>query len=126
MDSVRPVSYPTSSAEFFYSSLAPNGISSITGTGVATPYRVENESTSSQLNGEWQTVSDPLLNPSEFGMELNDEGKWKVIQQNTFTRWVNEHLKTVNLAVGNLETDLSDGVLLINLIQVLSGKRIAG
>lgn len=28
--------------------------------------------------------------------DLNDDAIWKRIQQNTFTRWANEHLKTVN------------------------------
>ena len=47
---------------------------------------------------------------------------WKRIQQNTFTRWANEHLKTVHQSVLNLETDLDDGLKLISLLQVLSGK----
>ncbi len=47
---------------------------------------------------------------------------WKRIQQNTFTRWANEHLKTVHQTVMNLETDLDDGLRLISLLQVLSGK----
>lgn len=46
------------------------------------------------------------------------------IQQNTFTRWANEHLKCVNKHIDNLETDLSDGLLLIELIQVLSHKKL--
>lgn len=56
--------------------------------------------------------------------ELAEDAQWKRIQQNTFTRWANEHLKTVNKNIGNLETDLSDGLRLITLIEVLSGERI--
>ncbi|KAF4527937.1 hypothetical protein B566_EDAN012830 [Ephemera danica] len=56
--------------------------------------------------------------------ELAEDAQWKRIQQNTFTRWANEHLKTVNKHIGNLETDLSDGLRLISLIEVLSGKRL--
>lgn len=56
--------------------------------------------------------------------ELAEDAQWKRIQQNTFTRWANEHLKTVNKNIGNLETDLSDGLRLITLIEVLSGKRL--
>uniref|UniRef100_T1IWF9 Sarcolemmal membrane-associated protein n=1 Tax=Strigamia maritima TaxID=126957 RepID=T1IWF9_STRMM len=56
--------------------------------------------------------------------ELAEDAQWKRIQQNTFTRWANEHLKTVNKHIGNLETDLSDGLRLIGLVEVLSGKRL--
>lgn len=56
--------------------------------------------------------------------ELAEDAQWKRIQQNTFTRWANEHLKTVNKHIGNLETDLCDGLRLVTLIEVLSGKRL--
>lgn len=56
--------------------------------------------------------------------ELAEDAQWKRIQQNTFTRWANEHLKTVNKHIENLETDLSDGLNLITLIEVLSGKKL--
>lgn len=56
--------------------------------------------------------------------ELAEDAQWKKIQQNTFTRWANEHLKTVEKHIGNLETDLSDGLRLITLIEVLSGRRL--
>ncbi|KAF7274400.1 hypothetical protein GWI33_012941 [Rhynchophorus ferrugineus] len=54
--------------------------------------------------------------------ELAEDAQWKKIQQNTFTRWANEHLKVVSKHIGNLETDLSDGLRLISLIEVLSQK----
>lgn len=56
--------------------------------------------------------------------ELAEDAQWKRIQQNTFTRWANEHLKQVSKHIGNLETDLSDGLRLIALIEVLSGKQL--
>lgn len=56
--------------------------------------------------------------------ELAEDAQWKKIQQNTFTRWANEHLKTVEKHIGCLETDLSDGLKLITLIEVLSGHRL--
>ena len=52
------------------------------------------------------------------------DAEWKKIQQNTFTRWCNEHLKCVNKYIYNLETDLGDGLTLIALLQVLSHKEI--
>jgi len=57
--------------------------------------------------------------------ELADDAQWKIIQKNTFTRWANEHLKTAKLVVVDLEKDLSDGLRLIGLIEVLSGKKFA-
>ncbi|CAG9759879.1 unnamed protein product [Ceutorhynchus assimilis] len=56
--------------------------------------------------------------------ELAEDAQWKKIQQNTFTRWANEHLKTVSKHIGNLETDLSDGLRLITLIEVLANKQL--
>jgi len=54
--------------------------------------------------------------------ELAVDAQWKLIQKNTFTRWTNERLKVVNKHIGDLETDLSDGLRLIALVEVLSGK----
>lgn len=55
--------------------------------------------------------------------DLADDAQWKLIQKNTFTRWANEHLKTVGKQVLDLETDLSDGLRLISLVEVLSSKK---
>jgi len=54
--------------------------------------------------------------------ELAVDAQWKLIQKNCFTRWTNERLKVVNKNIGDLETDLSDGLRLIALVEVLSGK----
>ncbi|XP_032892502.1 filamin-B isoform X2 [Amblyraja radiata] len=56
--------------------------------------------------------------------DLADDAPWKRIQQNTFTRWCNEHLKCVNKRIGNLQSDLADGLRLIALLEVLSQKRM--
>ena len=56
--------------------------------------------------------------------ELSDDAPWKRIQQNTFTRWANEHLKLLNRHVDDLQTELGDGLNLIGLIEVLSQKKI--
>lgn len=55
---------------------------------------------------------------------LADDATWKRIQRNTFTRWANTHINSVNKHIEDLEQDLSDGLRLIALIEVLSGKRI--
>ncbi|XP_034726061.1 filamin-B [Etheostoma cragini] len=54
--------------------------------------------------------------------DLAEDAPWKKIQQNTFTRWINEHLKCVNKRIGDLQLDLGDGLRLIALLEVLSHK----
>lgn len=60
----------------------------------------------------------------EAERDLAEDAQWKRIQQNTFTRWANEHLKTIQQNINALETDLSDGLRLIALIEILSQKRM--
>ena len=53
------------------------------------------------------------------------DAEWKKIQKKTFTRWCNEQLKVLpKQALEELTTDLSDGVKLILLLEVLSQKRL--
>lgn len=52
------------------------------------------------------------------------DAEWKRIQKKTFTRWCNEHLKAQKLFVEDLSSDLSDGVRLIVLIEVLARKML--
>ncbi|CAF3895693.1 unnamed protein product, partial [Adineta steineri] len=56
--------------------------------------------------------------------ELADDAPWKRIQQNTFTRWANEHLKLLNRNLNDLQLELGDGLNLIALIEVLSQKKV--
>lgn len=57
-------------------------------------------------------------------VRIAGDAPWKKIQQNTFTRWANEHLKTANSSIENLETDFSDGLRLVALVEVLSQKHL--
>jgi len=52
-----------------------------------------------------------------------DKGRTE-IQKKTFTRWVNTHLIDRNLEVKELTTDFKNGVLLINLLEIISSKKI--
>uniref|UniRef100_A0A3B5BCJ8 Filamin B n=1 Tax=Stegastes partitus TaxID=144197 RepID=A0A3B5BCJ8_9TELE len=56
--------------------------------------------------------------------DLAEDAPWKKIQQNTFTRWINEHLKCVNKRIVDLQLDLGDGLRLIALLEVLSHKNM--
>ena len=52
------------------------------------------------------------------------DAEWKRIQEKTFTRWCNEHLKAKLMKIENLSQDLSDGVKLIVLLELLSQKKL--
>eukprot|EP01103_Thecamoeba_quadrilineata_P002846 TRINITY_DN12709_c0_g1_i1.p1 TRINITY_DN12709_c0_g1~~TRINITY_DN12709_c0_g1_i1.p1 ORF type:complete len:423 (-),score=94.10 TRINITY_DN12709_c0_g1_i1:3-1271(-) len=49
---------------------------------------------------------------------------WIDIQQNTFTRWCNQYLKERGYFIKDLKTDLADGLLLINLLEIISAKSL--
>lgn len=50
--------------------------------------------------------------------------KQQQLQKKTFTRWVNTHLDDRKREVKDLSEDMEDGVNLINLMEVISGKKI--
>ena len=52
------------------------------------------------------------------------DAEWKLVQQKTFTRWCNEHLRHQGIIIDDLEVELSDGLRLINLLEVLSQKKM--
>ncbi|KPP57341.1 filamin-C-like, partial [Scleropages formosus] len=56
--------------------------------------------------------------------DLAEDAPWKKIQQNTFTRWCNEHLKCISKNVTDLQKDFGDGLKLIALLEVLSQKKM--
>ena len=56
--------------------------------------------------------------------EKHLDAEWKRIQKKTFTRWCNEHLKQKLLKIEDLSQDLSDGVRLIVLLELLSQKKL--
>eukprot|EP00800_Vazella_pourtalesii_P014732 TRINITY_DN3804_c0_g1_i1.p1 TRINITY_DN3804_c0_g1~~TRINITY_DN3804_c0_g1_i1.p1 ORF type:complete len:995 (+),score=267.01 TRINITY_DN3804_c0_g1_i1:209-3193(+) len=53
---------------------------------------------------------------------VSDE--WKKVQEKTFTRWCNEQLKVNDRNINTLGEGFSDGINLIQLIEILSHKRI--
>jgi len=50
--------------------------------------------------------------------------RWIEIQRRTFTRWANNFLIERMMKIEDLTSDLSDGLLLINLLEVISSKSI--
>lgn len=55
---------------------------------------------------------------------IASEVKWYDIQEKVFTRWANDEVKQRGMHIGNLKTDLGDGLILVNLLEVLSGKSL--
>lgn len=56
--------------------------------------------------------------------DLKDE--WKQMQERTFTKWFNNILSTGHPAkeqIENLQNDLKDGVKLIQLLEILTGRK---
>ena len=51
---------------------------------------------------------------------------WAIAQKTTFTNWINEKLKHSGVHIKDLFTDLADGLVLIKLMEVLSGKNMHG
>lgn len=51
---------------------------------------------------------------------------WAVAQKATFTAWINDQLKQSGAHVKDLFSDLEDGLILIKLMEVLSGRKMQG
>ncbi|KAI9882110.1 MAG: Mitochondrial translocator assembly and maintenance protein 41 [Watsoniomyces obsoletus] len=52
------------------------------------------------------------------------EPSWISVQQKTFTKWLNSKLKTRDVSISDLVKDLSDGVLLIHLLEILGNESL--
>eukprot|EP01121_Diplochlamys_sp_Union-15-3_P010441 TRINITY_DN2930_c0_g1_i1.p1 TRINITY_DN2930_c0_g1~~TRINITY_DN2930_c0_g1_i1.p1 ORF type:complete len:224 (-),score=36.15 TRINITY_DN2930_c0_g1_i1:25-696(-) len=54
------------------------------------------------------------------------ESRWIKDQLKAFTNWCNHYLSERMLKIEDLTTDLSNGIILINLLEILSDKNISG
>ncbi|KAK0709046.1 hypothetical protein B0T26DRAFT_742632 [Lasiosphaeria miniovina] len=65
--------------------------------------------------------------PHEQGltrMAFAEQQRWITVQQKTFTKWLNTKLEARGLEVKDLVQDLSDGVILIHLLESLSSESL--
>mmetsp|Transcript_21744 Transcript_21744/g.29891 ORF Transcript_21744/g.29891 Transcript_21744/m.29891 type:complete len:636 (+) Transcript_21744:44-1951(+) len=60
---------------------------------------------------------------SGYGNEKVDP-KWVEVQKKAFTRWMNQYLSQRMIKVEDISTDLADGVKLITLLEIISGKKM--
>ncbi|KAF2262066.1 alpha-actin-like proteinin [Lojkania enalia] len=52
------------------------------------------------------------------------EQQWVKVQQKTFTKWLNSKLKVRDVEINDLITDLSDGIVLIHLLEILGSESL--
>ncbi|KAI9746457.1 MAG: hypothetical protein M1818_000170 [Claussenomyces sp. TS43310] len=57
-------------------------------------------------------------------MAFSEQQKWITVQQKTFTKWLNTKIEVRDLEVKDLVKDLSDGVILIHLLECLSSESL--
>ncbi|ERS97813.1 hypothetical protein HMPREF1624_05984 [Sporothrix schenckii ATCC 58251] len=57
-------------------------------------------------------------------MAYAEQQRWIKVQEKTFTKWLNTKLQERDLEVKDLVADLSDGVLLIHLLECLSNESL--
>ncbi|KAL2155947.1 hypothetical protein VTH82DRAFT_689 [Thermothelomyces myriococcoides] len=66
----------------------------------------------------------PALSSLANTMAYAEQQRWVTVQEKTFTKWLNTKLVVRNLEVRDLVHDLSDGVLLIHLLECLSNESL--
>jgi hypothetical protein len=49
-------------------------------------------------------------------------GELEYVQKKTFTKWINSHLRNSGFKVHDLFHDLRDGIILIKLLEIVSGE----
>ncbi|KAK3296165.1 calponin domain-containing protein [Chaetomium fimeti] len=57
-------------------------------------------------------------------MAFAEQQRWITVQQKTFTKWLNTKVEARGLEVKDLVQDLSDGVMLIHLLECLSSESL--
>ncbi|KAF4121267.1 hypothetical protein GMORB2_2229 [Geosmithia morbida] len=57
-------------------------------------------------------------------MAFAEQHRWVTVQQKTFTKWLNTKIEVRHLVVKDLVADLSDGVMLIHLLECLSNESL--
>ena len=58
------------------------------------------------------------------GTQTGLDDQWILIQEKTFTNWINEQLRVSGRSIENIATDLCDGVCLVALVEALQFRKI--
>ncbi|PFH61094.1 hypothetical protein XA68_18248 [Ophiocordyceps unilateralis] len=67
---------------------------------------------------------EPVHDQGLVRMTFTEQQRWITVQQKTFTKWLNTKLVARELEVKDLVQDLSDGVILIHLLECLSNESL--
>eukprot|EP01094_Clydonella_sp_ATCC50884_P006418 TRINITY_DN1558_c0_g1_i1.p1 TRINITY_DN1558_c0_g1~~TRINITY_DN1558_c0_g1_i1.p1 ORF type:complete len:767 (-),score=207.32 TRINITY_DN1558_c0_g1_i1:208-2508(-) len=59
-----------------------------------------------------------------MSLAIGNDKKWVEVQQKTFTRWCNIYLSERLMELKDITSDFGDGILFINLLEELSGKKV--
>ncbi|KAK3902668.1 calponin homology domain-containing protein [Staphylotrichum tortipilum] len=127
----------TSTASRTRSTSTASTASSISSTG-STSTTLRNYRTKSASRSRWrQQLSEPppqtkvqiwIEIPAQSSlvnkMAFAEQQRWITVQQKTFTKWLNTKLEARSLEVKDLVQDLSDGVILIHLLECLSSESL--
>ncbi|KJZ74055.1 hypothetical protein HIM_06504 [Hirsutella minnesotensis 3608] len=67
---------------------------------------------------------EPVHDQGLTRMTFAEQQRWVTVQQKTFTKWLNTKLVARNVEVKDLVADLSDGIVLIHLLECLSSESL--
>ncbi|OIW34062.1 hypothetical protein CONLIGDRAFT_659767 [Coniochaeta ligniaria NRRL 30616] len=80
--------------------------------------------TSSQSAVDALAATEPHHEQGLTRMAFAEQQRWITVQQKTFTKWLNTKIEARSLEVKDLVHDLSDGVMLIHLLECLSNESL--
>ncbi|KAK4455872.1 hypothetical protein QBC34DRAFT_314441 [Podospora aff. communis PSN243] len=79
---------------------------------------------SSSNPGDALAATEPPHEKGLTRMASAEQQRWVTVQQKTFTKWLNTKIEVRGLEVKDLVQDLSDGVMLIHLLECLSSESL--
>ncbi|KAB5558090.1 hypothetical protein GE09DRAFT_1237324 [Coniochaeta sp. 2T2.1] len=74
--------------------------------------------------GDALSATEPPHEQGLTRMAFAEQQRWITVQQKTFTKWLNTKIEARSLEVKDLVKDLSDGVMLIHLLECLSNESL--
>ncbi|KAF4637263.1 hypothetical protein G7Y89_g816 [Cudoniella acicularis] len=86
--------------------------------------RFQNRQTTSLPADHGLKAIEPPHEQALTKMAFAEQQKWITVQQKTFTKWLNTKIEPRELVVVDLVKDLSDGVVLIHLLECLSNESL--
>ncbi len=73
---------------------------------------------------KWPVLVNAVAPPTPHCRSSQPVQPWVKVQQTTFTKWVNNHIKDTGKEITDLQDDLKDGLILIHLMETLTGNDV--